>query len=103
MLLLHRTQVFDTISRIGEGDMGHSILQRDMPDDEDYHLRAKQEEETSKLTTCVALVLPTHSLLASGATQICMNVLVLPVLRSADPSAPAARTPSEITQLRLAR
>ena len=27
--------------------MGHSILQRDMPDDEDYPPRSQQEEETS--------------------------------------------------------
>jgi len=37
MLRLRRTQVLDAISRTEEGDMGHSILQKDMPDDEDYH------------------------------------------------------------------
>ena len=35
--------------------MGHSILQKDMPDDEDY-LRTQKEEEASILTVCVALV-----------------------------------------------
>ena len=37
-------------------------------------------------TFCVALVLPPHTLMAGGATQICMEVMVLPVPRSADPS-----------------
>jgi hypothetical protein len=31
------SQVIDAISRTDEGDMGHSILQQDMPDDENYH------------------------------------------------------------------
>jgi hypothetical protein len=30
-------QAFDAISRTEEGDDGHSILQKDMPDDEKYH------------------------------------------------------------------
>ena len=34
---LHRAQPFDAITRTGEGDAGHSILQKAMPDDEDYH------------------------------------------------------------------
>jgi hypothetical protein len=38
MLRLHRTQLFDAITRTDESDMGHSILQKDMPDDEDYHV-----------------------------------------------------------------
>ena len=37
MLRLHRAQHFDAITRTDEGDMGHSLLQKDMPDDEDYH------------------------------------------------------------------
>ena len=37
MLALHRAQVVDAISRSKEGDMDHSILQQDMPDDEDHH------------------------------------------------------------------
>ena len=34
---LHRVQPFDAITHTEEGDVGHSILQKDMPDDEDYH------------------------------------------------------------------
>ena len=37
MLRLHRAQLFNAITRTDEDDMGHSILQKDMPDDEDYH------------------------------------------------------------------
>ena len=33
---LHPAQPFDAISRTEEGDDGHSILQKDMPDDEEY-------------------------------------------------------------------
>ena len=33
---LHRAQLFDAITRADQGDMGRSILQKDMPDDEDY-------------------------------------------------------------------
>ena len=36
MLALHRAQIIDAISRTEECEMGHSLLQRDMPDDEDY-------------------------------------------------------------------
>ena len=39
---LHRAQAFDAVTRTDEGDMGHSILQKDI------------------LTVCVALVLPSH-------------------------------------------
>ena len=53
------------------------------------------------LSVRVALVLPSHSLPAGGATQICMDVVVLPVPRSADPSAPAARTPAGCRQVQL--
>ena len=79
MLRLHRAQLFDAITRTDEGDMGHSILQEDMPDDEDYHDFSQQQEEALILAVCVALVLPPHSLMAGGATQICMDVVVLPV------------------------
>ena len=37
MLALHRDQVLNAITRTEEGDMSHSILQLDMPADEDYH------------------------------------------------------------------
>ena len=37
MLALHRAKIIDAISRTEECEMGHSLLQRDMPDDEDYH------------------------------------------------------------------
>lgn len=37
MLALHQTQVIDAIFCTEEGDMGHSILQGDMPDDEHFH------------------------------------------------------------------
>ena len=37
MLALHRARVIDAISRTEEGEMGRSILQGDMPDEEDYH------------------------------------------------------------------
>ena len=33
---LHRAQPFDAITRTEEGDEGHSILQKNMPDDEEY-------------------------------------------------------------------
>ena len=33
---MHRSQAIDAISRTQEGDSGHSILQQDMPDDEEY-------------------------------------------------------------------
>ena len=33
---LHRVQPFDAISRTEEDDDGHSILQKDMPDDKEY-------------------------------------------------------------------
>ena len=57
---LHGAQSLDAIARADDGDMGHAILQKEMPDDEDYHLRAQKEEEASILTVCVALVLPSH-------------------------------------------
>ena len=41
---LHRTQPFDAITCTEEGDAGHSILQKDMPDDEDYHCCPSREE-----------------------------------------------------------
>ena len=33
---MHRVQPIDALSRTEEGDDGHSILQKDMPDDEAY-------------------------------------------------------------------
>ena len=33
---MHRVQPIDALSRTEEGDDGHSILQKDMPDDEEY-------------------------------------------------------------------
>ena len=41
-LSLHKAQKFNAVTRTDEGDMGHSILQKDI------------------LTVCVALVLPSH-------------------------------------------
>ena len=37
LLALQRARVIDAISRTEEGEMGHSILERDMPDHEDHH------------------------------------------------------------------
>ena len=36
MLRLHRAQPFDAITRTDEGNTGHSVLQKDITDDEDY-------------------------------------------------------------------
>ena len=35
---LHKAQKFDAVTRTDDGEVGHSILQKDVPDDEDYHL-----------------------------------------------------------------
>ena len=72
--------------------MGHSILQQDMPDEEDYYCeptkRRKRRYSPSDVNTGnrsvhyhgrVALALPPHSLVASCAAQVCMDVVVLSV------------------------
>ena len=55
MLRVHRTQLFDAISRTEEGDMGHSILQKDMPDDEDYHCEPNKRRKLRYWLPCFHL------------------------------------------------
>ena len=48
---LHRSKSVDAISRTHEGDRGHSILQQDMPDDEDYDCEPSWWRRTASLPT----------------------------------------------------